>query len=378
VIHAPALRAHVTARRPLSHRRIATQRLCVVIDKPTKAAAIRRELDGIFDLHWLDFDRIGDAEPGRDVLFDIDFNRGNRPATVKEWFKRKPKDAKVIFAIDRSSHLQSIQATALGATGILHRPLERDALVRVLMGDLEPMSGDGAGDPMMRSPGVGEALEGLRNIFESACLGVPLDMRAINSAGAAIISRMESQSLESWLDTVRRHHSQTYQHCLIVTGVTVAFAQHLGFSRPDQQRMSIGAMLHDIGKARVPLAILEKPSPLTGDEMATMRRHPEYGLEALKSSPGLHRELLDIVANHHEHLDGSGYPHGLSGREISDPVRIVTICDIFGALIERRAYKRPLSADVAYQTLLDMGEQLDRDLVRAFGFTRTLRLAAAA
>ena len=137
-------------------------------------------------------------------------------------------------------------------------------------------------------------------------------------------------------------------------------------------------MLHDIGKARVPLAILEKPSPLTGDEMAMMRRHPEYGLEALKTSPGLHRELLDIVAHHHEHLDGSGYPHRLSGREISDPVRIVTICDVFGALIERRAYKRPLSADVAYRTLLEMGDKLDRDLVRAFGFTRTLRLAAAA
>jgi len=81
-------------------------------------------------------------------------------------------------------------------------------------------------------------------------------MAAVNSAGEAVIRRMAAHGLGSWLDTVRRHHSQTYQHCLIVTGVTVAFAQHLGFSRSDQRRMSLGAMLHDIGKARIPLAIL--------------------------------------------------------------------------------------------------------------------------
>jgi HD-GYP domain-containing protein (c-di-GMP phosphodiesterase class II) len=142
--------------------------------------------------------------------------------------------------------------------------------------------------------------------------------------------------------------------------------------------MSLAAMLHDIGKARIPLAILEKPSSLTSDEMAAMSKHPEYGLEALKTSPGLSSGLRDIVIHHHEYLDGSGYPHGLRGREISDPVRIVTICDVFGALLERRAYKPPLAPARAYQILLDMGDKLDSDLVREFGFTRTLRFDAAA
>src|SRR5437588_11185348 len=103
-------------------------RLCVVTDTPSKSAAIRRQVDGIFDLHCLAFDQIGTTEPPGDLLFDIDFRKGDRAAEVKAWLRRKPTDAKVILAIDKTSHLNSIQATALGATGILHRQYDRQAL----------------------------------------------------------------------------------------------------------------------------------------------------------------------------------------------------------------------------------------------------------
>ncbi len=336
-------------------------------------------MDGIFDLHCLDLDEIdGTAPAERLLLFDIDVSSSGQAVKVKAWLGRRPKDAKVIFAVDRTSHLQSIQAKALGATGILHRPFAREAVITTLLGHVKSTWSDDASDPIRTSPGVGEALEGLRDIFESAWLGTPLDLRAINSSGDAVIRRMAECGLGLWLDTVRQHHNQTYQHCLIVTGVTIAFAQHLGFSRADQRRMSLGAMLHDIGKARIPLAILDKPSSLTGDEMALMSKHPEYGLDALKGSPGVKAELLDIVIHHHEYLDGSGYPHGLRGSEISDTVRIVTICDVFSALVERRAYRPPLAAARAHQMLVDMGNKLDRDLVREFGFTKNLRVEAAA
>jgi len=82
--------------------------------------------------------------------------------------------------------------------------------------------------------------------------------------------------------------------------------------------------------------------------------------------PGLPTDMLDMVVHHHEYLDGSGYPHGLHASEISDLVRMITIADVFGALIERRSYKPPMSGSAAYQTLVDMGPKLDQDLVRAF------------
>jgi HD-GYP domain-containing protein (c-di-GMP phosphodiesterase class II) len=83
---------------------------------------------------------------------------------------------------------------------------------------------------------------------------------------------------------------------------------------------------------------------------------------------GLQPEMVDMVVHHHEYLDGSGYPHGLKGSEIADLVRIITIADVFGALIERRSYKPALSSQKAYDILLDMGPKLDKDLVREFSF----------
>jgi len=109
-----------------------------------------------------------------------------------------------------------------------------------------------------------------------------------------------------------------------------------------------------------------------------MRKHPEYGFDALKAAGSVPSEMLDIVLHHHEMLDGSGYPHGLQDHEISDLVRLMTISDVFGALIERRSYRPPLSGEAAYQILLDMGPRLDRHLVRAFKFASRVSQSAAA
>ena len=111
--------------------------------------------------------------------------------------------------------------------------------------------------------------------------------------------------------------------------------------------------------------------------MSVLRKHAEYGFDALNSVPGIdHGYTVDMVLHHHEHLDGTGYPHGLKAAQDSHLVRIVTISDIFGALIERRSYKGPMSGKDAYQILLDMGPKLDKELVREFRFASELKVAA--
>jgi putative nucleotidyltransferase with HDIG domain len=245
----------------------------------------------------------------------------------------------------------------------------------ILLGDLESLK-DNNSPPLLRNdPTVGATLDALENIFLSAQLGTPLDFAMIDFAGKVLIETIAKTGVAPWIEIVRRHHSRTYQHSLLVTGIIVAFAQYLRMSAADQQRLAFAAMLHDIGKARVPVSILEKPSALEKEEMDAIRRHPEYGFESLASARGVKKDIRDAVFHHHELLDGSGYPHHLKAGRISDLVRIVTISDIFGALIEHRAYRNAMSCNAAYNILLDMGPKLDQDLRREFRFVTKLHVS---
>ena len=346
--------------------------MLIIGDAGARPNALRRELAGIFEIEFKPLEGIAEVGPGPYTLVDIDLAEASSLLALKHCLKRKPEHAKVIFATDKGARLQEMRAHAIGATEVIHRPIEPRTLLNMLWGDVASLADDPPDPAVQYSPGVTAGVRTLQTIFSSACLGAPIDSPAIQSASDAVVGQLEEQGLAAWIETVRKHHSQTYQHCLIVTGLAVAFGQKIGVSAADRQRLSLAGMLHDIGKARIPLAILEKPGPLNADELILMRKHPEYGRDALDSVSTLPKEMLDVVVHHHEYLDGSGYPHGLMGNEISDLVRVVTIADVFGALIERRSYKPPLSGDAAYQILLDMGPRLDQHLVRAFKFAAQL------
>jgi len=346
-------------------------KLCIFTDAAAKKGAIRRKLGGVFDLTFVDIDNIHGTESQSCALFDIDLRDGPHLLEIKQWINRKPEGSKVVFITDKASYVDAIQARSIGATDIVHRPFHAETLIQKFSGFDRR---DHLDISIKESPGVRAGLDALQSIFSTAAVGTPLDLAMINTAGDAIVGHLEEHGLRSWIDTVRKHRNQTYQHCLIVTGVAVAFGQHLGVSQADRHRLSVAGMVHDIGKVRVPIAILEKPTGLAEHELAVLRKHPEWGFEALQGTTGLSPDMLDIVIHHHEYLDGSGYPHGLSAREISDFVRIATICDVFGALLERRAYKAPMRGDAAYQMLLEMGAKLDKDLVREFQFASALRL----
>jgi putative nucleotidyltransferase with HDIG domain len=338
----------------------------VVADTRAQVDELPDQLAGMLDIQVTSIQEALRSNPGAVTLLDIDLTKSALLPRVGEWLRRKPAHAKAIFLIDGASHLQRVRASSLGATDILLRPLNGHDFVAKLLGDVTSVSVDSANDVIRKSPAVRIAIDSLRDIFSSACLGGRLDTPSVEKASDQIVSDVEAQGIATWIETVRTHHSATYQHCLLVTGLAVAFGQQIKASKADQQRLCFAGMLHDIGKARVPLAILEKPGRLTDAELDVMKRHPQFGLDALGTAAGLPAEMLDMVIHHHEYLDGSGYPHGLSDREISDLVRMITIADVFGALIERRSYKPPLSATEAYAILSDMGPKLDKDLVRAF------------
>lgn len=173
-------------------------------------------------------------------------------------------------------------------------------------------------------------------------------------------------SLFLMLDTFADEAEPTVRHCSTVAAVAAAFARELGSTPQDQQRAFLAGLLHDVGKAGVPRAIIEKPTQLTDDETRLMRTHVTAGYDALRRHPETAGVIAEVALLHHEYLDGSGYPRGLKGAEISELTRVVTISDIFSALIERRSYKEPIPAEEAYGMICAMAGKLDPDLVAAF------------
>jgi len=217
------------------------------------------------------------------------------------------------------------------------------------------------------------------NLFDTAREG-RVDIAAIETSLDQLLNALLEGGLIHWLDTVWRHDHITFQHCLLVAGLAAHFAQQLGMSTPDRQRLTRAALLHDIGKARIPAAILNKPGRLTPEESDVMRTHAPIGHDLLAASGCRDAITLQVVRHHHEMLDGTGYPDGLSGAAIADPIRLLTICDIYAALIERRSYKPPLPSAEAMRILAGMTGKLDMRLVEAFGraVSRSANAAPAA
>jgi putative nucleotidyltransferase with HDIG domain len=343
-------------------------RLSVVGDARARPDELARQVAGLFQIDFQLLQSVLKTSPGHHTLIDVDLDDEGQLLPLKGWLSRKPKGARIIFIADKVSRLHHARAYALGATAIVQRPVTPHILLTKLQDDGTTLASLAVPSDEDLPPGIAAAADALQGILSAASAGARIDPTALESASNAIVDQLEAKGLPSWIEIVRMHHSQTYQHCLLVTGVAAAFGEHIGLSRKDRQRLSFAGMLHDIGKARIPLAILEKPRALDEDEMALMRKHPEYGLEALGKDCDLPADMLDMVVHHHEFLDGTGYPHGLQGNEISDFVRIMTISDIFAALVERRSYKPPMSYSAAYEALLDMGPKLDKDLLRPFKF----------
>lgn len=213
---------------------------------------------------------------------------------------------------------------------------------------------------------VGAATRLVTRVFDKAAKGQPPSVAEVEAGTTIVLDTVSEIGIRAWLDLVWRHDIQVYQHSLSVAGFAAAFAGLLGFSDADRRRLAGAALLHDVGKALIPLAILNKPGTLTPDEMQIMRAHAALGADLLAREGAFGPEILDVVRHHHERLDGSGYPEGLTAARIGDLVRLVAICDVHSALTERRVYRAPMTHAQAFAVMEAQAGQLDPDLLRAY------------
>ena len=274
----------------------------------------------------------------------------------------------VICLVSKKNRREVIQASALGKTEIMERDTPLALLVRKLKLILQddPLAQVPNGLPAKTLEAYKKGNAFLESLALSAAEGSNIQTSLMNEGAAEILSALSLDGLSPWLDAVQSHHSGTYCHSLMVAGIAGSFAQHLGWSEKDCQEAIAGGLVHDIGKMRIPLTILDKADKLTDAERSIIDKHPVFGRDILKPRLELSVDIKKMAIQHHEFLDGSGYPDGLKGERISPKVRLMTICDIFTALTEKRAYKDGMPVRVAIGVMQEMGRKLDQAMLKKF------------
>jgi putative nucleotidyltransferase with HDIG domain len=338
-------------------------------DDPSKIPAIRAVLE---PRHHVIPRLLGDKTPfGTNgvLMVDADLRIMLRVEQIKEALRGLSAIKEKLFIVQRHLHHMVAQAYALGATSVVRS-------IREIAPKLAQIETAAKASSKNSAPVRSEATEcakAFASMFAAINHGESIDLSEAENITSHVITGIERDGLTAWLDNVRRYHEGTFQHCLLVTGVAVGFAIEIGFVDLDVKRLGMAATLHDVGKAQIPLSILDKPGRLDPEEDAIMKRHPVIGYDLLKDIPDISPEILDGVRHHHEYLDGTGYPDALTAGDISDLVRLLTISDIFAALIEARSYRAPMPRRDAYKILCDMEGKLEMPLVKAF---RKVALAA--
>lgn len=322
-------------------------------------------------LSELTLDDLADAEQ---VVVDADLRDMDSVGRLKHALDRVPAIKARTFLIDEggSERLLRVQANALGATRHMVRKFALAELRREYSVTGRARRTPAAEAALRADTGgvsIAEAERSLEVLFEGMLSDAPMSLQVASEAAAGVLASVAAVGADAWLASVRRHHEGTFQHCLLVTGVAAGFARGAGLGGGQATALMNAALLHDVGKAVIPRHILDKPGKLTPEEFEAVKLHPGAGFDYLSKQGKISPLVLDAVRHHHEALDGSGYPDRLRGAEIGPLTRILTVCDIFAALVETRPYKETRTPREAIGMLVDMSisSKVDYAAVRTLG-----------
>ncbi len=199
----------------------------------------------------------------------------------------------------------------------------------------------------------------LDRALADARLGRSIDTAdAQEAVGQLAVEVSDNASASMWLTSLREKDQHTTVHSINVCVLTLAFGRFLGFPDERLQRLGMGALLHDVGKVRLPADLLRKADTLTADEWERVKQHPDDGCDVVGDSEGVSDDILTLIRNHHERVGGQGYPRGLRGREISIDSRIIALTNAYDSLTSDRPYRSARPPDEVLQEFYNEADQL--------------------
>lgn len=168
------------------------------------------------------------------------------------------------------------------------------------------------------------------------------------------------------INALKTSDEYTFKHSVDVATMSMIIAKNMGYSQDDIHSIGIAGLLHDIGKSKVPLEILNKPARLNDEEFKVMKKHSIFGYEIIKEKENFSKSIALAVLQHHEKMNGRGYPLGVKSDKITNFAKILSVVDVYDALVTERPYKKALSQRTAIEMIMSMTEELDIKAMKVF------------
>jgi putative nucleotidyltransferase with HDIG domain len=260
------------------------------------------------------------------------------------------------------------RVTQCGAESLLVSPYSRSALITAISGLLNrrvEQKWKNLPEPQRH------ALISTQDLFNGIADGIgngkPVAYRDVSDACGSLVEAIANDDYKAILHGVRDHDNYTYAHSMRVGTYLALFGFNLGLPKDEQIVLASGGLLHDVGKMSIPYEVLNKAGRLTPAEFEVMKGHVTASVTYLQGCPDLPKGVITIAAQHHEKLDGTGYPFGLAGNQLNRLARMAAIIDVFSALTDRRVYKPAMDAEAALHLMADeMASHLDMKLFHLF------------
>lgn len=214
---------------------------------------------------------------------------------------------------------------------------------------------------------ISAAKEAVATMFHDVRMGKTIDSESLENVVDDVTASIERNE-SAFISLARLKHKDdyTYMHSVAVCGLMIALAKQLELNESEIKQAGMAGLMHDIGKARVPLEILNKPGKLTDNEYEIVQKHAQHGYEMLIEAQISDPVALDVCLHHHEKYDGTGYPKALKGDEISVFARMGAICDVYDAVTSNRPYKPGWEPAVSLQRMAQWQGHFDEVVFKAF------------
>lgn len=207
-----------------------------------------------------------------------------------------------------------------------------------------------------------------KNIMEGIRIGRTLDMNECRDVVDDIVeSILRNSNALTWLTKIKNKDDYTAEHSLNVCILSVAFARHLGLAEDEIRTIGLCGLLHDVGKAKVPNEILNKPGRFTDEEMELMKQHTTFGRDLLITMQDCDLATVDVAYCHHERIDEKGYPRNLQAHQIPYYAKVIAVTDTYDAITSSRVYDNARSSMTALDIIYtNKGKQFDEELALEF------------